>query len=79
MDTGCSLKDLAEAMDDKNEWWERELGKSMLVAPYDNDDNDSWFKFSFLSPKLFVPMLKSPVCSPIYLLEERDSCLSQGY
>ena len=33
MDTRCSLKDQLEAMDDRDEWGEREsLGKSVLAA-----------------------------------------------
>ena len=27
-------------MDDRNEWWERESGKSMLAARDDDDDDD---------------------------------------
>ena len=37
-DTGCSLEDLPNAMDDKDEWRERESGKSVLAAQYDDDD-----------------------------------------
>ena len=37
MDTGCSLEDLLEAMDD------RKLGKSVLAARHDNGDMVSSF------------------------------------
>ena len=37
-DTGFSLEDLPDRMDDKDEW--RELGKSVLEARYGDGDND---------------------------------------
>ena len=37
-DTGCSLGDFPEVMDDRDEWWE--LRKSLL-APQHNDDDDN--------------------------------------
>ena len=42
-DTGCSLEDLPEVMDDKDEWREREreLGKSVLSERLVEDDNRS--------------------------------------
>ena len=37
IDTGCSLEDQLEAMDDEDRWWEREIRKSMRKACHDND------------------------------------------
>ena len=37
-DTGCSLEDLPEAMDDRDRWGERELGKSALSLRLDDDN-----------------------------------------
>ena len=39
MDTECSLEDQPEMMDDRDEWRERESGKSVPAAWHD-DDND---------------------------------------
>ena len=41
-DTGCSQEDLLEAMDNRDELWEREreFGKSVLAARQDDDDVD---------------------------------------
>ena len=39
MDTGCCLEDLPGAMNDKDWWWERESGNSILSA-WINDDDD---------------------------------------
>ena len=36
MDTGCCLEDLPESMDDRDEWRERELRKSVLAAQHDD-------------------------------------------
>ena len=42
MDTGCSLENLPGAVNNWDEWREREreLGKSKLAAQF--DDNDDW-------------------------------------
>ena len=42
-DTGCNLEDRLEVMDDRDKWQEREreLGKSVLMAQH-NDDEDWW-------------------------------------
>ena len=40
MDIGCSLKDVLEGMDDKDEWRERESGKSVLAVQHDDDDDN---------------------------------------
>ena len=37
-ETRCSLEDLPETMDYRNEWWERESGKSALAAWHGDDD-----------------------------------------
>ena len=40
-DTECSSEDPPEAMNDREEWRERESGISVLAAPQeDNDDDD---------------------------------------
>ena len=39
-DIGCNLEDLPRAMDDRNIWGERELGKSALSDQLDDDDDD---------------------------------------
>ena len=38
MDTGYSLEDLPEVMDDRDKWWESR--KSVLSAQRDDDDDD---------------------------------------
>ena len=38
MDRGCSLEDLPEAIKDRDKWWERESGKSVLAAWHDDDN-----------------------------------------
>ena len=38
-DTGCSPEDLPEAMNDREEWRERESGMLVLVARHDDDDD----------------------------------------
>ena len=38
-DTGCNPEDLPEAMDDREGWWERESGISMLIVWHDDDDD----------------------------------------
>ena len=40
MDTGCSLEDLPEAMEDREKWRERASGKSVLAAWQNDDDDD---------------------------------------
>ena len=45
METGGSLEDLPKAMGDREEWWERESGKSVLAAGHDDElnyDNKYW-------------------------------------
>ena len=42
MDTGCSLEDLLEVMDNRDEWPDR--SKSVLVAQYDDILNESFDK-----------------------------------
>ena len=37
MDTRCSPEDLFETIDDRDEWWERESGKSVLAMQLDDD------------------------------------------
>ena len=37
MDTGCSLGDLPEVMNDRDKWGERESGKSMQAVQHDDD------------------------------------------
>ena len=45
VDIRYSLEDLPEVMDDRNGWRERETGKSMLSAKFDDDnDDDLWFR-----------------------------------
>ena len=39
-DTGCSLEDLTEEMDDRDGWRERESGKSMLSVQLEDDNQD---------------------------------------
>ena len=39
-DTGCSLEDLPELMNDREEWWERGSGISVLAARHD----DEWWR-----------------------------------
>ena len=41
MDTGCSLEDMPEAMDDRDKRQARERGKSMLAAQLDRLANTS--------------------------------------
>ena len=41
IDTGCRLEDQPEMMDDRDEWQERESGKSMLAVQHDNDNEAS--------------------------------------
>ena len=49
-DLECSLKDLPEAMDDRDEWRERELGKSVLVVWHDDDVlSGNSFKFKIIT------------------------------
>ena len=38
-DTGCSPEDLPEAMNDRERWWERGSGISVLMARHDDDRN----------------------------------------
>ena len=38
-DTGCSLADLPETMDDRDEWREERQGKSLLASELDDDDD----------------------------------------
>ena len=38
VDTGCNLKDLPVAIDNRDGWKERESGKSALSARFDDDD-----------------------------------------
>ena len=38
-DTGCGPEDLPETMNDREKWWERESGISVLAARHDDDDD----------------------------------------
>ena len=38
--TGCSLKNLPEVVDDWDKWQEGESGKSVLAAQHDDEDDD---------------------------------------
>ena len=57
-DTGCSLEDLPETTDDRRmareRERERELGKSMQPALYDDDDLYLFSSSTFLFKKFFV-------------------------
>ena len=39
-DTGCSLEDLPEALDDRDEWWERVWWICARIHDDDDDDDD---------------------------------------
>ena len=47
-------------MTDRDGWPERESKESVLLTclddhgDYDNDDDESWFKFSFHSPRMIA-------------------------
>ena len=41
IDTGCSLEDLREAIDDRDEWRESDSRKSVLAVRHDDNDNMS--------------------------------------
>ena len=60
MDTGCSLEDLPEAMDDRDEWWERELRKYMQAARHDDNYDD-------INQRCFLQGLISVWSIPIWL------------
>ena len=48
IDTGCSLEDLREAIDDRDEW--QKIGRFMLAAwPGDDDDDDDDDEIELLS------------------------------
>ena len=49
MDTGCSLDDQPEVMDDRDKWQER--GKSVLAAQHNDDDN-------ITNHTVYLPQLK---------------------
>ena len=49
-DTGCSLEDPPEAMDNREGWRERS-GRSLLMAGHDDDDDD----MAIISPCIFIP------------------------
>ena len=53
-DTGCSLEDLPEAMNDRDRWREREreLGESVFTARHDNENY-------YNSPWEFYPRVKA--------------------
>ena len=37
--TGCRLEDLPEVMEDRDEWQERESGKSVQAPPHDDEED----------------------------------------